>query len=144
MRSSLKSHRADSGVSLIGMLVVVAVLGAAAAVATMELAGSGSGSSRPDSSLTSVDPSPGAAAGNVAEASRVACVTAYDTVSMAADGFQVTYGTRATSVAQLAPSVNEEASGVGYEIEIDAAGRVIVAAPGHPPSPGDANCSFAG
>ena len=75
-----------------------------------------------------------------------ACRTSYTLVQEAVDEFEYDTGTGATSMNQLQGFLHGPVSTPQYTISIDRslAGEIDVATPGHPASPGDSNCAYAG
>ena len=81
-----------------------------------------------------------------AAAAAAACRTSYQAVQAAVDEFEYDTGTGATNISELRGFLHDPVATPQYTITIDRslAGEIDVATPGHPASPGDANCAYAG
>lgn len=125
-------------------MVVLAGMGAAAL--TISQGGSGGGHRGPleASPGTTVSASPAAAAGDIAAAAAAACRAGYVTLDQALSYYQAVNGHPPASMADLARMVRGMEDSTGYTFVLGADGRLEVATAGHPASPGDANCAYAG
>lgn len=105
--------------------------------------GSWPGSSSKSTVTTLVTTHP---AGAVSAAAVAACRSGYEAVQTAVDEFEAETGSGPTSLNQLQSLLHGQVVSSGYTISIDRnlAGEIEVSTPGHPASPGNANCSYAG
>lgn len=84
--------------------------------------------------------------GAIALAAVVACRTDYQAVLAAVGYYRAEKGTYPRDLASLRPWFRDPVTSPYFTISLDFAtpGVVEVSTPGHPASPGDANCAFAG
>lgn len=142
-RSRLRS--ANEGRSLVGLLVVLAVLGISAGIAVTTTGGGTSIPTLPPETGSSTTGTHGSQTPVAAGASEV-CRTDYEAVSEAVAAFAATDGHNPTSIDQLAGWLKDPVTSPYFTITLDSSGSgaVDVATPGHPGSPGTANCAYAG
>ena len=125
-------------------MVVLAGMGAAVLAYSRDGSGEGHRGALQASPGTTVSASPGAAAGDISAAAVAACRASYETVSTAADYYSTLYGHPPASMTALASMLKNPVTGRGFTLSISAAGKIEIAAPGHPATPGDGNCAYAG
>ena len=84
--------------------------------------------------------------GVVSAAAVAACRANYTVVQEAVDAFEYDTGTGAKNMSDIEHFLHGPVSTPQYTISIDRslAGEIDVATPGHPASPGDSNCAYAG
>lgn len=127
-----------------GIVTSIAVLGAVAVAVLLSLGGNSTtitGGTQGTTGRNVVTPQ-----GAPSLAAAAACRTSYEAVQAAVDEFEYDTGTGATNINQLRGFLHDPVATPQYTISIDRslAGEIDVATPGHPASPGDANCAYAG
>jgi hypothetical protein len=94
---------------------------------------------------TTLSPSPAGAAADIGAAAIETCRADYQAVTEAASFYEATNGHPPASVAALSQYLRDPVSSGYFSISVSpSSGRVEVTTPGHPASPGDANCRYAG
>ena len=100
--------------------------------------------SGPGATAVTLSPSPGAAAGDISAAASVTCRTDFAAVQQAAEVYTTEHGHEPAALSDLAGALRDPVSSPHFTISVGSGGVIEVAAPGHPPAPGDGNCAYAG
>lgn len=139
-------RRDETGMALAGTLLAMMLLAGLAAVilSVSQSSGrspSGESPTRTPTTLPVAHPSAAISATAVA-----ACRTNYTAVQEAVAEYETETGTGPTNISQLHSLLREAVVTSQYTISIDRslAGEIDVATPSHRPSPGEANCDYAG
>jgi hypothetical protein len=146
MRRSHKStQRGEAGRGLIGLVVAMGLLGVVAAVVLVAQSG-GSHDLQGLSPSSTINGSPANAAGDIHLAAEADCRYAYAGVTAAVADYEVVNGRPPTDMAALRPMLRGPINSSRFVISLNPTrlGQVEVAAPGHPATPGDAACTYAG
>jgi 2-methylcitrate dehydratase PrpD len=140
----------EVGVSLVGLLVTLAIVGAMAAAIPLLARGSTPNAASPGVSIsTGRGPASGAvaAAGNDISAAEVAaCRASYEAAEAAVSAYQAQTGSLPTSISQLKAFIRDSLSSPFFNITIDPLrpGQLQVTTRDHVAADGDANCSALG
>jgi hypothetical protein len=143
----------DHGVSLLGLIVALAIVGALAAAIPLLTTGSGGPSGNTDNPAVTLLPGGHPTSGKVAAAGSdisaaevTACRTTYEAVETAVGAYQAETGRPPTSVSQLKTFIRDPLSSPSFTITIDPRrpGQVQVATRGHPAADGEGNCTALG
>ena len=125
-------------------MVVLAGMGAAVLAYSRDGSGGGHRGALQASPGTTVSATPGAAAGDIAAAAAAACRASYTAVSAAADYYATLNGHPASSIEALSPMLKDPLTSTHWTLSMSPTGQLEVATAGHPATPGDANCAYAG
>jgi hypothetical protein len=127
------------------LILAVAVLGGLAAAISFLMAGSSTHQSNQGLPLPAANTPRGAAA-DIQGAAIATCRVDYQEVQTAVDAYEAMNGRPPASLAQLGTILQDPLSSSRFTITINEAhpGQIEVAAAGHPPEPGPANCAYAG
>ena len=132
-----------AGRTIVGLVMLVCILGAAGLVALKIRAPveSGRAASTIPGSTTS-----GRHIGVTQASSVDACRSSYRAVQTAVDVYETETGAGPKTIGQLQPLLRDRIVSSLYTITIDRnlAGEIDVATPGHPALPGESNCAYAG
>lgn len=135
----------DAGASAVALLAVLLVLGgiAGAVLALQPNHNSGRGAGR---TQPTVNASPSHASGDISQASQEACQANYQTLQTAVSEYEAVNGRPPASMNALTSMIHSPVSTYFYAITIDPdhPGQIDVATRGHPASPGEAGCRYAG
>jgi len=143
----------DHGVSLLGLIVTLAIIGSlAAAIPLLARGSSGSDGIPGTSSITpeaighSTSGSVAAAGNDISAAEATACRTTYEAVEAAVGVYQAETGILPTSTAQLRGLIPDPLRSPFFTVTIDPRrpGQLQVATPDHAAADGDINCTAVG
>jgi hypothetical protein len=140
----------EVGVSLVGLLVTLAIVGAMAAAIPLLERGSNPNAVSPGVSIsTGRHPASGAvaaASNDISAAEVAACRATYEAAETAVSAYQVQTGSLPTSVSQLKAFIRDSLSSASFTITIDPLrpGQLQVATREHVAADGDANCAALG
>jgi hypothetical protein len=121
---------------------MIGVLGLLAAVLLIAQGAGGSGRQEP-SPWPNIQSSPTHGITDIQAAAAVACRSDYAAVTAAVSEYEALNGKPPTNMAALRPVLTSPANSTEFIINPTRPGEIEVAAAGHPPQPGDANCAYA-
>jgi hypothetical protein len=143
----------ERGAGALALLASLLVMGAMAVIVLTALPGGGANVVTPPGlpvvtpgTQTRHGPTADPALGDIQAAAIVVCETDYQAVAAAVSYYQAEKGSLPTSMGPLRPLLRSPVASLYFTIAIDAhrPGVVEVSTNGHPPTPGEGNCAFAG
>ena len=132
----------ERGAGLVALLVGVVIMGVLVVI-VLRLESVGSGGHHGNSSVGSLNVSPAAGASNISTAAKAACEADYQSVSTAVNEYLALHGQPPTEMSQIQPMLKDLVIGPKFAITLTSPGKVEVATPQHPASPGSGNCNNA-
>jgi hypothetical protein len=136
----------ESGRSLTGILSTVLILGVLVVAALKTVTSSSSGlSPNTEGDPTTLSSGSHDTRSDQAQAGDAACRATYQIVTVSLQDYEAVNGGRPPrTISALLSALKDPVSNPYYTFGIDPHGDITVAVSGHPATPGDTNCAYAG